>query len=216
MWRPRGSKLSLNARLGEAIEAKLKERWSPQQIAHHLTVTCPHDASMQLSHETIYRSVVVQVRGSLRMALTAVAGHWEGDLVLGQRQRSQIGTLVERKTRLVLLFELRSGRTAEQVAAALLRRIQGLPAALKRTLAWDQGKELAGHLGFTVQTGVPVYFCDPHSRWQRGSSENTNGPPTAVLPQGHRLECAHASRSRRGRRSTQHPPPQDPWLEDPL
>jgi len=101
----------------------------------------------------------------------AVPGHWEGDLLLGKAQRSQIGTLVERKTRFVLLLELPQGRGAEEVRDALAKRVQGLPEALKRTLTWDQGKEMAEHERFTIDTGVKVYFCDPHSPWQRGSNE---------------------------------------------
>jgi transposase, IS30 family len=89
--------------------------------------------------------------------------------------KSTIGTLVERKTRFLMLLHLPDGRTAEHVRQALTERIIELPAALRRTLTWDQGKELAQHTRFTVETGVDVYFCDPHSPWQRGSDENTNG-----------------------------------------
>jgi len=114
----------------------------------------------------------------------AVPGHWEGDLVLGKAQRSQIGTLVERKTRFVMLFELPKGRAAEEVRDALAKRIQGLPEALRRTLTWDQGKEMAQHERFTIDTGVRVFFCDPHSPWQRGSNENTNGLLRQYFPKG--------------------------------
>lgn len=143
---------------------------------------------MRASHETIYQSLFVQTRGSLRKELTAflrtgrmsrksqgraetrgkltgminiserpaevedraVPGHWEGDLILGARQKSQIATLVERKTRFVMLIRLPNGRSTEQVVEALSERILTLPEALRRTLTWDQGKELAAHETFTI------------------------------------------------------------------
>ena len=105
----------------------------------------------------------------------AVPGHWEGDLIIGKGGRSAIGTLVERSSRYVVLLHLPHGRTAEDVRAALTRQISKLPAELRRTLTWDQGKEMADHVRFTTDTNMVVYFCDPHSPWQRGSNENTNG-----------------------------------------
>ena len=105
----------------------------------------------------------------------AIPGHWEGDLLVGQAGLSAIGTLVERKSRYVVLLNLRHGRTAEHVRRALVRQLTKLPAGLRRTLTWDQGKEMAEHARFSVDTDIQVYFCDPHSPWQRGSSENTNG-----------------------------------------
>jgi IS30 family transposase len=105
----------------------------------------------------------------------AVPGHWEGDLIIGRGGRSAIGTLVERSSRYVVLLHLPHGRTAEDVRAALTRQVSKLPAELRRTLTWDQGKEMAGHVRFSTDTAMEVYFCDPHSPWQRGSNENTNG-----------------------------------------
>jgi IS30 family transposase len=104
-----------------------------------------------------------------------VPGHWEGDLIIGKGGRSAIGTLVERASRYVMLFPLPNGRSAEEVRKALTRQIAKLPTELRRTLTWDQGKEMADHQRFSTDTDMQVYFCDPHSPWQRGSNENTNG-----------------------------------------
>jgi IS30 family transposase len=114
----------------------------------------------------------------------AVPGHWEGDLLMGADNRSAIGTLVERRTRYVLLVALPEGRSAEQLRTALAAAIRTLPAQLRRSLTWDRGKEMADHVRFTVETGVQVYFCDPHSPWQRGSNENTNGLLRQYFPKG--------------------------------
>lgn len=104
----------------------------------------------------------------------AVPGHWEGDLVFGDRS-SAIATLVERQTRYCQLVALPDGYKAEPVRAALTASIATLPAQLRRSLTWDQGTEMAEHRRFSIDSGVDVYFCDPHSPWQRGSNENTNG-----------------------------------------
>jgi len=219
--RPKPSKLTSRVALHDIVEVKLAARWSPQQIAGWLKTEYPDDAEMQVSHESIYRSLYVQTRGSLRKELTAqlrtkrairrprgaavpdgrgqrpgilniserpaeaadraVPGHWEGDLVFG-RGMSPVATLVERSTRFLMLVELPGGHRAELVADALAAKITTLPAALTRTLTWDQGQEMAAHKRFTEQTGIAVYFCDPKSPWQRGSNENTNGLLRQYLP----------------------------------
>jgi IS30 family transposase len=116
----------------------------------------------------------------------AVPGHWEGDLLLGTKTNG-IGTLVERSTRYAMLFTLRNGFTAERVSEALAKTVQRLPARLRRSLTWDQGPEMAGHVRFTIDTGLAVYFCDPRSPWQRGSNENTNGLLRQYFPKGRSL-----------------------------
>jgi transposase, IS30 family len=118
----------------------------------------------------------------------AVPGHWEGDLLFGKRMRA-IATLVERKTRFVMLIALPNGHAADVVADALAAKILELPEQLRRSLTWDQGKEMADHARFTINTGVQVYFCDPRSPWQRGSNENTNGLLRQYFPK--RTEIAH-------------------------
>jgi len=220
--RPRKPKLARNERLRREVEALLSDLWSPQQISAHLREAYAEDATMRVSHETIYQALFVQGRGSLRKELTAclrtgrasrrsqgrssargqiagmvmisdrpaeaedraVPGHWEGDLVIGGDLTSAVGTLVERKTRFLMLLHLPHGRTAEHVRDALTQRITELPTAFRRTLTWDQGKEMAQHTRFTVDTGVQVFFCNPHSPWQRGSNEHTNGLLRQYFPKG--------------------------------
>jgi IS30 family transposase len=219
--RPKVCKLATHPRLRVIVGEQLKQQWSPQQIAGWLKTTYPDDPEMQVSHETIYRTLFIQSRGALRKELTAhlrtgrvirrpagtrlpdgrggrpgilniserpaeaddraVPGHWEGDLVFGKRM-SPVATLVERSTRFVMLVALPNGHKADLVADALAAKITTLPAALTRTLTWDQGHEMAAHARFTEETGVEVYFCDPKSPWQRGSNENTNGLLRQYLP----------------------------------
>jgi transposase, IS30 family len=109
-----------------------------------------------------------------QVADRAVPGHWEGDLILGPSNRSAIGTLVERSTRFVILLHLPERHDAATVAEAMIREMSKLPHHLRRSITWDRGSELADYLDIQLQLQAPVYFCDPHSPWQRGSNENTN------------------------------------------
>ncbi len=193
--RPKPAKLAANAQLRAVVEAGLRVRWSPEQIAARLVIDHPDDPTMRVSHETIYQSLFVQSRGALRRELAqhlrtkrthrrargtgkrggglremvpirerpaevedrAVPGHWEGDLLVGKQGRSAIATLVERQTRFTMLVRLEQGRTAEAVRDGLGDQITRLPQAMIRSITWDQGKEMAEHARFTIDTGVVVY-----------------------------------------------------------
>ena len=142
-----------------------------------------------------------------------VPGHWEGDLIMGRDNKSQVATLVERTTGLVMLGQL-DNKQAPTVAARLQERIQTLPAHLQRSLTWDRGTEMAAHTSFTIATGVKVYFCDPHAPWQRGSNENTNGLLRQYLPHGSDLSRFTQAELDAHRRQTQPPTPRPTRLPD--
>jgi transposase, IS30 family len=225
--RPKVTRLAANAELCRRVIADLERLWSPQEISGRLRREFPEDPEMQVSHETIYKSLFIQGRGELRRELArclrtgrsrrqprrragaerrgripamvpisqrpaevadrAVPGHWEGDLIIGARNRSAVGTLVERTSRLTVLLHLPDDYSAASVRAAATEAVLGLPEALRRTLTWDQGNEMADHARFSVDTGVAVYFCDPHTPWQRPTNENTNGLLRQYLPKGTNL-----------------------------
>ena len=225
--RPKQRKLERCPQLARIVVERLRQDHSPEQISGWLRRRDPDNEGMQVSHETIYRSLYVQSRGSLKRELTrhlrsgrrrrqpsgasrhgqgrgkirdmvmisqrppevadrAVPGHWEGDLLLGTKT-SAIATLVERQTRFCQLVALPAGGRAESVRRALAKSITTLPEQLRRSLTWDQGLEMAEHRRFSVESGVEVYFCDPHSPWQRGSNENTNGLLRQYFPRGKSL-----------------------------
>jgi IS30 family transposase len=114
----------------------------------------------------------------------AVPGHWEGDLIIGAGNKSAIGTLVERASRFVMLLHLPEGYGPGQVAPAMTEAMGGLPGAIRRSLTWDQGNEMSGHAQIAVDADLDIYFCDPHSPWQRGTNENTNGLLRQYFPKG--------------------------------
>ncbi|TDS82629.1 IS30 family transposase [Nesterenkonia aurantiaca] len=213
--RPRLAKLLTNPELGALVQARLKTRWSPQQISKRLARDFPGVPAMRICTETIYQGIYVHARGELQLDLRkrlrrgrtarkprkhaderrprfvdpmkpisqrppevesrAVPGHWEGDLIVGASGGSAIATLVERSSRFVALAHLGRDRSADAVRDSLIATMAQLPGALRGTLTWDQGAEMAEHRAFSVATDMEVYFADPGAPWQRGSNENTNG-----------------------------------------
>lgn len=221
--RPKACHLAQQPALCAYVGERLRDDWSPEQIAGVLKQQYPTGSPMRVSHETIYKSLFIESRGVLARELRAhlrsgrpmrrsvhntttgqwrsqikgavsiaerpaevadrvVPGHWEGDLLLG-RHWTQLATLVERTTRFTVLVQL-DGRDMHAVTAALAREMGKLPDHVRRSLTWDRGMELANHRAVTEQTGLDVYFADPHSPWQRGTNENTNRLLRQYFPKG--------------------------------
>jgi IS30 family transposase len=134
-----------------------------------------------------------------------VPGHWEGDLIIGKGNQSAIGTLVERTTNYTMLVHLPDGYKAEQMRDALTAKIKTLPEALRHSLTWDQGIEMQDWTSVKMDAGIDIYFCDPHSPWQRGINENTNGLLRQYFPKGTDLSIYSAEEPRLGRTGTQRP-----------
>ena len=212
--RPKQCLLDENSELKNLVLQKLELKWSPEQISGWLKKMRPYRASMQISAETIYKTLYYRTRLVLHHTLvkhlrrshslrqskrhsrkgergtinivngTSIRerpieidsrqdlGHWEGDLVTGSKN-THIATLVDRKSRYTIILKLK-GKDAASVNHALTNKFRDLPKELCKSLTWDRGMELAKHAEFTKNTGVPVYFCDPQSPWQRGTNENTN------------------------------------------
>lgn len=120
----------------------------------------------------------------IEVADRIIPGHWEGDLIIGKHKQSAIGTLVERVTRYTIIVPLRRGKDAESVRKAYARALRTIPQELKKTLTYDQGKEMSGHKLFTLATDIKVFFAHPASPWQRGTNENTNGLIRQYFPKG--------------------------------
>jgi IS30 family transposase len=221
--RPKPCALAGNQRLRDTVSEKLALQWSPSQISGWLEIEYGNDKTMQVSHETIYKSLFIQARGVLKKELIghlrsnrkmrrgktsttqgqtrgqiidavsirerpaeiedrAVPGHWEGDLISGSAN-SHIATLVERKSRYVILVRV-DGKDTASVVGALMQQISDLPRGLMQSLTWDRGTEMASHRKITIATGVKIYFCDPQSPWQRGTNENTNRLLRQYFPKG--------------------------------
>jgi transposase, IS30 family len=218
----RSCKIDAHAPLKQYVHEKLRQEWSPEEIAMRIKKEYREDIIMRISHETIYRYLYCLPRGALKKELMrglrqerklrqprgiarhrrehiadilsiterpkevgdrSVPGHWEGDLIVGKGHASAMGTLVERTTRLTLLVPLEKKdafTVRKSFAAAFLR----IPEKFKKSLTYDRGTEMSQHALFTKETEIKVYFADPHSPWQRGTNENTNGLIRQYFPKG--------------------------------
>ena len=202
------------------VDRRLRDGWSPQQIAARLRRDYPEDMRKRISHETIYAAIYIVPRGELRRTLIGclrqhrkvrrgrrlsgqkrgqipnltpiaarpteiearlVPGHWEGDILKGTANGSAVGSLVERTTRLVLLARM-PGLDSRSVVQGFARKLQRIPQPLRKSMTYDQGREMARHELLSKKLRLDVYFADPHSPWQRGTNENTNGLLRQYLP----------------------------------
>lgn len=217
-------KIALSPRLRQYVHAKLRLRWSPEEIAHKIVEAYPDATAMRVSPEAIYAYLYVLPKGTLKKELLAclrrerkrrhhrrqpgnpvvernikdmlsieerpaevadrtVPGHWEGDLLVGKNRQSFLGSLVERTTRTTILIPLKNKHAAE-VRRAFAKAAKKIPAHLRRSMTYDQGKEMAEHKLFTRATTMQVYFAHPASPWERGTNENTNGLVRQFFPKG--------------------------------
>ena len=179
--RPKTCKLAQNPALARIVAKKLISRWSPWQIAGWLKRTYPDDESLQVSHETIYKTLNIQARGALKKEL------------IHHLRRSRAMRRSQHHTRLVMLVRVPSKDT-KTVIDALIKQSHKLPRELYKSLTWDRGKELADHKRFSLATDIKVYFCDPQQPWQRGSNENTNGLLRQYFPKGMDLSNVHQNK----------------------
>jgi IS30 family transposase len=224
--RPRPTKLGSPGPLRDFVLDRLRQRWSPEQIAARLRYECPEQPERWVSAETIYLAIYLRPRGNLKAVLggqalrsgrvarrparpagtrarfadlpslrerpaeaddRAVPGHHEGDLLVGAGSRSAIATIVERTTRYTTLVALadKAFHQPSTVADAVAAKLVDLPADLRRSLAWDRGFEMAhSHARFSIAADCAVYFADPHTPWERGTNENTNGLLRQYFPKG--------------------------------
>jgi IS30 family transposase len=230
--RPRAGRLVTDPVLRAFVAARLRQRWSPEQICAAARREFPDDHSRHVVPETVYQAVYRPDLGGLarefpqglrtgrrrrkphrhpdarragslvdmtmiddrpaEAATRTVPGHWEGDLITGELNRSAIGTLVDRASRLTILLHLPGRHTAEAVTDVLVAAFSELPVELRRSLTWDQGKEMALHRQISDRLGMPVFFCQKASPWQRPSNENTNGLLRQYFPKGSDLRVYDA------------------------
>lgn len=217
-------KVLLRPRLRRYVHAKLRLRWSPEEIVHKMVEEYPDDMTMRIVPETIYTYLYVLPKGVLKKELLAclrrerkrrhkrkragepmierhiedmvsieerpvevahriVPGHWEGDLLIGKNRQSALGSLVERTTRTTILVPLEN-RTTETVRKAFAKEAKKLPAQMRLSMTYDQGREMAEHKLFTKDTQMQVYFAHRASPWERGTNENTNGLVRQFFPKG--------------------------------
>src|ERR671913_413499 len=206
----RRARLAPDSPLFAEVAKLLRLQWSPEQIAgrrKRLEDGTEVSSGLRVSHEAIYQAIYAVPRGELQRGRRSrdgerrgricdiirerpaavegrlVPGHWEGDLIKGAGNRSSVGTLVERTSRKVVLIKLTDAK-AETARDGFAAGLLAVPAPLRLTLTYDQGKEMAPHKEPAALTGLRVYFADPHAPWQRGSNENTNGLLRQYLPKG--------------------------------